>query len=95
MKFPAQLRHLLKQHDMTVSQLGRAVKISPKTIYSWLSGQSPRDISQVKTLANYFSISLDELVFGEAPKTKTTFEDYREEINAGTFEVILRRAKQK
>lgn len=94
MKFPAQLRQLLKQHDMTVSQLGRAVKISPKTIYSWLNGQSPRNISQVKSLANYFSISLDELLFGEVPKTKVTFEDYRDEINAGTFVVILRRTRK-
>jgi transcriptional regulator with XRE-family HTH domain len=95
MKLATQLRYFLDQNDVTVSQLGRAVKVSPKTIYSWMSGQRPRDISQVKSIANYFEISLDQLLFGEMPNKKIKFQDFTEEINAGHFEVILRRTKQK
>lgn len=78
---------------MTVSQLGRAVKISPKTIYSWMNGQNPRDITQVKAIATHFGVSLDQLLFGENPKPKIKFEDFSDEINAGIFEVILRKIK--
>jgi transcriptional regulator with XRE-family HTH domain len=91
MKLASQLKHYLKKHDITVAELGKAVKVSPKTIYSWLNGQRPRDITQVKAIANYFKVSLDELVFAETPEHSKSFEDFIDEINAGVYEVILRK----
>lgn len=93
MKLATVLKQLLKQRGMSVTELGSAVKVPPKTIYSWLnSGKSPRDIDQAKAIASYLKISLDELLYGDAPVVRpTTFEDFREEINAGTYQVILRK----
>lgn len=89
-----QLKDLLKQKDTTIAQLARATHISSKTLYQWLNGQKPRDLNQVKKVANYFDVSLDYLAFGEISESKVGFEDYKEEINAGHFEVILRRIKK-
>lgn len=88
-----QLKALLQKHDVTVAQLARATKISAKTIYQWLNGQNPRDLKQVRKVADHFNVSIDFLAFGIDLKNKTEITDYREEINAGVFEVVLRRQK--
>src|SRR5690606_27108579 len=90
MKISAILKKLLYEHDITISQLARATKVPRQTIDNWISGQEPRSISQVKKVASYFEISVDELCFGIS-LTKTDLQDFNEEINAGIFEVVLRR----
>ncbi len=87
-----QLKSLITQHDTTVAQLARATQISSKTIYQWMNGQKPRDLNQVRRVADHFSVTIDYLVFGIVyNKTQTEFKEYADEINAGVFEVILRK----
>jgi hypothetical protein len=49
-------------------------------------------LEQLKKLANYFKVSIDYLCFGESHISE--FEQYKNEINAGVYEVILRRVKK-
>ena len=92
------LKQLLKRKDMTVAQLSRATAIPPQTLNNWLSGQEPRKLSQVKIVADYFGVSLDELLYKieipEQRKINTDIREFSEEINAGIFEVVLRRVKK-
>lgn len=88
------LKKLLHEHDITAAQLARACKIPPQTINNWLSGQEPRNLNQIKDVADYFGISVDYLVYGQQEDKKEVIEEYRDEINAGTFEVILRKVKK-
>ncbi|MBX9766972.1 MAG: helix-turn-helix transcriptional regulator [Bdellovibrionales bacterium] len=91
------LRSALKNNGIGVSALARETGISRKTLENWLEGQKPQNIEQVKTVADFFSISVDELCFGlsvRAPEAKTEFEQHQDEINAGVFEVVLRRVKK-
>ena len=67
--------------------------IPRQTIDNWLFGQEPRGFDQVKKIADYFDVSIDYLCFGES-KNKVQFREYQDEINAGVFEVILRRVKK-
>ena len=85
------LRQLLNSRDIRPTTLAKEVGVSAKTIHNWLVGQSPRDISQVKKVADFFGVSLDYLCFG---KTDGPIESFSEEINAGVFEVVLRRVKK-
>lgn len=88
------LKNLLKQHDMTAAQLSRSTEISVQTLNNWLQGQTPRNIHQVKKVAKHFDLTVDEMVFGEPPKTqqKSVIEEFAEnEIYAGKYEVILRK----
>lgn len=90
------LKKLLHENDLTAAELSRACKIAPQTINNWLSGLEPRSFSQVKVVADFFGVSVDYLVFGLEKKSKrreSDIEDFAEEINAGTFEVVLRRVK--
>ena len=87
------LKKLLNEHDITAAQLARACKIAPQTINNWLSGQEPRSLNQIKVVADYFDVTVDYLVYGKEEK-KEKIQDYEEEINAGVFEVVLRRVKR-
>lgn len=86
------LKKLLQKSGIKASDLSRAVGVSAKTIHNWLIGQKPRDIQQVKKVAEYFGVSLDYLCFGKTDPT--TLDSFQEEINAGVFEVVLRRVKK-
>ena len=88
------LKKLLYEHDLAAAQLARATKIAPQTINNWLSGQEPRSLGQLKAVADYFDVSVDYLVYGKEEKKNEVIEDYKEEINAGLFEVVLRRVKK-
>ena len=94
-KIKTVLKKLLHEHDLTAAQLARATKTPPQTINNWLSGQEPRNLTQIKSVADYFGISVDYLVYGqEDKKSKMAFEEYEDEINAGMFEVVLRRVRK-
>jgi len=88
------LKALMKSHELTPSKLSRATKIPISTLHGWLNGVDPKSIVQIKSVADYFDISLDELCFGESQKPiSNTLKEYGEEINAGVFEVVLRRVR--
>ena len=88
-----QIKRLLVKRGITFARLGRETGISPKTIYQWTNGQKPRNIEQVKKVANYFEVSMDQLVFGEV-RHQPGMHEILPDINAGVYEVILRRVKQ-
>lgn len=87
------LKALLKEHDITIAQLSRATEVPRQTLDNWLIGQEPRSLKQVKLIATFFEVSLDELCFDEKPARKP-IKDFSDEIFAGEFEVVLRRIKR-
>lgn len=92
MKLQTTLKKLLNDTDISVAQLARACNISPQTLHNWLSGQNPRSISQLKTVADYFNVDLNYLCFGEKKEKDTSpIKEYEKEINCGLFEVVLRK----
>lgn len=89
------LKRLLRERDITVAQLSRATKIPPQTLNNWLSGQEPRKLSQVKLVADYFNVTMDQLLYEVViTENKNPISDFSNEINAGVFEVVLRRIKK-
>ena len=96
MKIKRILKELLTGCDITASQLSRATKVPVQTIHNWLSGSDPRNLNQVKKIAEYFKVSIDYLCFGHDGESfkKSEIKEYQEEINAGIFEVVLRRIKK-
>jgi transcriptional regulator with XRE-family HTH domain len=87
-----QLKLLLNNKDITVAQLSRATAVPAKTIYHWLHGQSPRNLVQVKKIADYFGVTLDYLLFGQLAPV-AGIDTLKNDILAGVFEVVLRKVK--
>lgn len=88
------LKELLHKKDLSVAQLARATGVARQTIDNWIAGQEPRSLTQVKKVADYFGVPMDYLCFGEASKEKS-IREFEDEINAGVFEVVLRRVRGK
>ena len=91
------LKNLLEKRGMTASQLSRATKVPNSTVQNWLTGLEPRNLIQLKKVADYFDVSVDLLLYGSKKDTKrdqSVISEYADEINAGLFEVVLRRVKK-
>lgn len=86
------LKKLIKDKGVTITALSQKTKVPLQTLHGWLQGSEPKNLRQVKKVADFFEVDLDYLCFGIEPK-KTSFTDFKEEINAGIFEVVLRRVK--
>ena len=99
MQFKGNLKRLLFQNDLTASQLSRATKVPQATLSGWINGVPPKNLTQLKKVANYFSVSIDELIFGELENVRIKtdnkiMEKYGSEIIAGEFLVILKPIKK-
>ena len=88
------LKKKLQDEDLKVTELSRATKVPLQTLHNWLSGQKPRDIDQVKRVADHFGVSINNLCFGEIEKSNRELADFKDEIMAGVFEVIIRKPRR-
>ncbi len=58
----AKFEQLLKSHGATVYQVSKATKIAPSTFSDWKNGRSTPKADKLARLADFFSMSLDELL---------------------------------
>ena len=62
MSFSENIKNLRKVHGLDQATLAQTLNVSPKTISHWETNYTEPSISQLIALANYFDISIDELV---------------------------------
>ena len=65
MEFNEKLQELRKARGLTQKELAEALFVSRTAISKWESGRGYPSIDSLKQIANYFSISIDELLSGE------------------------------
>lgn len=65
MEFNEKLQELRKARGLTQEELAEALFVSRTAISKWKSGRGYPSIDSLKQIANYFSISIDELLSGE------------------------------
>lgn len=87
-------KNFLKEKHLNTSQLSRLTGVPRQTLDNWIAGQEPGKVSQLKKVSDYFNLSLNEVFWGEC-LDQTSIHEYQDEINAGVFEVVLRRIKCK
>jgi len=98
MNLKSQLKIYLHHSGLTASQLAKKSSVPKQSISGWLSGNNPRDVRQVKKVADVFLTTVDHLMFGEGltPEDKTVSLDslMGDGWISGVFEVRLRRLKK-
>ena len=62
MSFAENLKQMRKANDLDQKKLAKILSVSPKTISHWETGYTEPSIAQLIALANYFNITIDELV---------------------------------
>jgi transcriptional regulator with XRE-family HTH domain len=85
------LRDLMTENNVKVAEVARATKVPVQSLHNWLGGMSPRNLDHVMRVAEYFKVTMDFLISG---KQREVIKEFEEEINAGLFEVVLRRPKK-
>ncbi len=63
MNFSENLTFLIKRSDITLIKLSIRTSIPKSTIHNWTSGTSPQNLLRANQLANYFGITLQDLIF--------------------------------
>ena len=66
MEFHEKLQELRKRKGLTQEELAEALYVSRTAISKWESGRGLPSIDSLKAISRYFSISLDQLLSGEA-----------------------------
>ncbi len=57
---------LLQSHGTTMYQVAKATRIAPSTFTDWKNGRSMPKVDKLARIADFFSLSLDELMGTEA-----------------------------
>lgn len=86
------LKELLRAKDMTVADLSNRTEVPVNTLHNWLAGQNPRNVVQLKRVADYFGVTVDYLLFGNSRTLDTN--KMSEILLKGHFELIIRPIKQ-
>lgn len=84
---------------MTASKLSRKSGVPNATLSDWLAGRKPRNLDQVKKVAEVFGTTIDHLCYGaEAREQKEPTVSLEALIDdkwlEGTFELKIRRVKK-
>ena len=62
MGFAENLKNLRRSNKIDQAKLANQLNVSPKTISHWETGYTEPSITQLIMLADYFDITIDELV---------------------------------
>ncbi len=65
MEFNEKLQSLRKQKNMTQEELAKALFVSRTAISKWESGRGYPNIDSLKAIAEFFGVTVDELLSGE------------------------------
>ena len=65
MEFNEKLQELRKKKGLTQEELAEALYVSRAAVSKWESGRGYPNIDSLKAVANYFSVSIDELLSPE------------------------------
>lgn len=76
------LRSLRKNHHLTQEELADALGLSPQTVSKWENNVTSPDISLLPLLADYYNISIDELLQYDSTSRKTEQKALADKVHA-------------
>ena len=69
------LKGLRKKNSLTQEQLADVLGVSPQAVSRWESGTTYPDITMLPTIANYFDVSLDDLMGMDKIRDESNIEE--------------------
>ena len=73
------LKELRKEKDITQEQLAEKIKVSGRTVSRWETGSNMPDISLLAELADFYDVSIPEIIDGER-KSENMNEEVKETV---------------
>lgn len=98
MNLKNQLKGLLLHKGMVAAELARKSGVSKQVISLWLAGTKPKNVEQVKRVADSLDVTVDHLLFGTGVEVKHNAAAgldvlLSDEWISGAFEIKIRRIK--
>lgn len=59
------IKRLLKEQRRTLKEVSRETEIPYSTLHTWYENRQPKDIIKAQRLAEFFGISLHQLLFDQ------------------------------
>lgn len=87
-KLGENLKRIFAEKDLKVTGTARKVGMHKSTLHGYCNGVVPRNLIQLRNLADFLGISLGELLFGGAESVVAATNEFAVE---GRYEVIVRR----
>lgn len=89
MQLDKNLKKMMTTKKMSLKTLSTEVRVPSSTIHGWLNGAAPKSLIDLKRIADYFDLSIDELCFGKNEKQiKNRTENVLGDL--GDIELVLR-----
>lgn len=88
------LNHLLKQQNISLTELSKKAKVPKTNIHSWTTGANPQ-LDQLKRVADVLKVSLHQLAFGTGDPYEATSEEILKELFTGDVRVTLHRIERR
>jgi transcriptional regulator with XRE-family HTH domain len=67
---------LLKERELTASQLSRKTGVAKQVLSDWMSGVQPRKIEQLYTVARELGVSIETLCFAQSDSELLGVKDH-------------------
>lgn len=91
MKFTQNMKSYIERNDINLKQFAKKINVPVSTVHGWLNGVEPKSIRDLKKIATFMGITVDELCFGDGRENMQT--DLKVTIGDRTYTVLLTRAK--
>lgn len=89
------LRHEMKTHGLTLKALEEMTGVPASTLSEWCQNRSPRNIVQVRKIADFLGVSIHYLLFGKADTHEhpTVSQLLKDDVFSGVFEISIKKVK--
>lgn len=94
-KIQSTLKLLLSEKNLSIRELAKRSGVPNSTLQEWSSNRSPKNPVQVQKVAQVLGVSLHYLLFGEEDKSEPLTKLLKEDVFSGTFEINIRRVREK
>ena len=101
-KLAKNLKYLSEAKKIGLTRLAHKVNLNVSTLHNYYQGITPKNLISLKKIADFFDITLDQLLFSEIHKEfhkefKKEFQNDPEEENTdeiiNCYEIIIRKKK--
>jgi len=100
MNLKKQLKTYFDHFDLSAAQVARKAGVPKQSLSGWMAGNTPRDLNQLRKVAEVLGTTVDDLLFGsgvhhEDKRPNPILENLiGEEWIGGVFEIRIRRIRK-